>query len=124
MIIRFRSAENGKNGEAFCTKTAEWDIEDADLAVRISAEDGGFIGYFENPQAKSGISNRAYSRGTKHNAIMVIVVCVCIGFLVVLVNDVTLGTLTFRIFMEYVMWALAGLGLAGVSRKITGPSNE
>lgn len=114
MKIQLQIAAPGGDERPMPRRTAQWDIEDADLAVEIIPEYGGVIEDFGEPE--EGKPNRIRAGSGLQRILMVIVITACIGFLIVLVNGVATGEVTLKVFMDYVFYVLAAFGIAGFTK--------
>jgi hypothetical protein len=120
--IQLKIAEPSRKESSVARNDASWQIEDADSAVEITAEYGGVIKDFGIPER--GASKKTQVGRGFHHIWMIVAITACIGFLVVLIHDVVLGLVTFKIFMDYVVYVLAGLGIAGFKKSFDKSSTD
>jgi hypothetical protein len=90
----------------------EWIIEDANKAIEIKPENGGSIG---PGTSNSGPGDKGPFRPVDL-ALLIVVIAVSIGLLIVVVGDVIAGTISFSIYVTWVLVFLAGLGVGRAGR--------
>jgi len=122
MKVSLKVSDPVRNESSLLVRSEDWNIEDADLAIEIIPEDGGVVGDFGQSATDAPKKNRT-SYGF-HQILMVIVITICVAFLIVVVNDVWLGTMTFKIYMDYLAWALAGVGIGSFTKSLNRTSTD